>query len=140
LRNFKKNRHFIREHRLLQLQLQIAFKLLILRHVPSASASKPPISRLSGACAISKLSVSIAVAVSAAFGCVLSFRFERTGVVAGLGKNDRSKNERSLASLRGEALAVSLRENLKEDERQRANVCVCVWGGGGGSGMFDDDG
>ena len=61
--------------------------------------------------------MSIAVAVSTAFGFVLlSFRFERTGVVAGLGKNERwlpAKN------LRGDALAVSLRENLKEDERQR---------------------
>jgi hypothetical protein len=54
-------------------------------------------------------------------------------VVAGLGKNDRSKNERSLANLRGEALAVSLRENLKVDERQGVRVC-------GGGGMFDDDG
>jgi hypothetical protein len=128
LRNFKKTGHFIREHRLLQLQLQIAFKFLIPRHAPSASASKPPIGSISAACAVSQLSVSIAAAVSTAFGCVLSFRFERTGVVSGLGKNDRSKNERSLASLRGEALAVSLRENLKEDERQRARVC----GGGGG--------
>ncbi len=77
--------------------------------------------------------MSIAVAVSTAFGFVLLlFRFERTGVVAGLGKdeNGRSKNELSPTSLRGEALAVSLRENLKEDERQRARVC-------GGGGMFD---
>ena len=77
--------------------------------------------------------MSIAVAVPTAFGFVLLlFRFERTGVVAGLGKdeNGRSKNELSPASLRGEALAVSLRENLKEDERQRARVC-------GGGGMFD---
>ena len=57
-------------------------------------------------------------------------------MVAGLGndENERSKNERWLPAknLRGDALVVSLRENLKEDERRRGR------GGMACLGMLDE--